>query len=96
MLKNNETDDGQYQVLVVYGTFISPNVMTLLDDSQLYEGYITVYTKGKIIPVSKIYVWRALLYSCFSQRWTRYWARLTPSCFMLYDFEYKEVKKQDI
>jgi hypothetical protein len=49
-LQNSETDD-QYQILVVYGTFVSTNVMTLLQNKLIYEGYITVYTKGRYTPV---------------------------------------------
>ncbi|KAG0745536.1 hypothetical protein G6F57_003438 [Rhizopus arrhizus] len=48
-LQNSETDD-QYQILVVYGTFVSTNVMTLLQNKLIYEGYITVYTKGRYTP----------------------------------------------
>lgn len=42
----------QYQVLVVYGTYVGSRVMTLLDNKLIYEGFITVYTRGKLIPVS--------------------------------------------
>ncbi|KAK4520196.1 uncharacterized protein ATC70_008327 [Mucor velutinosus] len=42
--------NNQYQVLVVYGTFVSSRVMTLLDNKLIYEGFITVYTRGKLIP----------------------------------------------
>lgn len=44
--------NNQYQVLVVYGTFVSSRVMTLLDNKLIYEGFITVYTRGKLIPAS--------------------------------------------
>lgn len=45
--------NNQYQVLVVYGTFVSSRVMTLLDNKLIYEGFITVYTRGKLIPASR-------------------------------------------
>ncbi len=54
-LKDSETNN-QYQVLVVYGTYVSSRVMTLLDNKRIYEGFITVYTRGKLIPVSYILI----------------------------------------
>ncbi|CAO3613193.1 unnamed protein product [Mucor hiemalis] len=57
-LRDNETND-QYQVLVVYGTYVSSRVMTLLDNKRIYEGFITVYTRGKLIPRWARY-WAAL------------------------------------
>jgi hypothetical protein len=54
-LQDTETND-QYQVLVVYGTYVSSRVMTLLDNELIYEGFITVYTRGKLIPVSQLFV----------------------------------------
>ncbi|KAL7332322.1 hypothetical protein PS15p_204380 [Mucor circinelloides] len=51
--------NNQYQVLVVYGTFVSSRVMTLLDNKLIYEGFITVYTRGKLIPRWARY-WAAL------------------------------------
>jgi hypothetical protein len=51
IIQDTETNN-QYQVLVVYGTFVSSRVMTLLDNKLIYEGFITVYTRGKLIPVS--------------------------------------------
>lgn len=54
-LKDAETND-QYQVLVVYGTYVSSRVMTLLDNKMIYEGFITVYTRGKLIPVSSAFI----------------------------------------
>lgn len=50
-IQNSETNE-KYQVLVIYGTFVSSRVMTLLDNKMIYEGFITVYTRGKLIPVS--------------------------------------------
>lgn len=49
-LQDTETND-QYQVLVVYGTYVGSRVLTLLDNKLIYEGFITVYTRGKLIPV---------------------------------------------
>ncbi|KAI8368986.1 hypothetical protein BD560DRAFT_304388, partial [Blakeslea trispora] len=46
---DKDTHD-QYQVLVVFGTYVSSRVMTLLDNKRIYEGFLTVYTKGKLIP----------------------------------------------
>ncbi|CAO3703713.1 unnamed protein product [Rhizopus stolonifer] len=74
-LKDSNTDE-QHQILIIYGTFVSENVMTLLHNRPVYDGYITVYTKGSYTP-----------------RWNRYWARLSPECFQLYDFEYKDKRK---
>ncbi|KAG2233667.1 hypothetical protein INT48_008457 [Thamnidium elegans] len=48
-LQDKETQH-QYQVLVVYGTYVESRVMTLLDNKLIYEGFITVYTRGKFIP----------------------------------------------
>lgn len=62
-LQNSETDD-QYQILVVYGTFVSTNVMTLLQNKLIYEGYITVYTKGRYTPV-KIHTEQNLFFFFF-------------------------------
>ncbi|KAF1804010.1 hypothetical protein FB192DRAFT_1279406 [Mucor lusitanicus] len=76
--------NNQYQVLVVYGTFVSSRVMTLLDNKLIYEGFITVYTRGKLIPASSIL--RFII-------WARYWATLYPGHIELYDFEYKERRK---
>jgi hypothetical protein len=50
-VQDKESND-QYQVLVLYGTYVSSRVMTLLDNKLIYEGFITVYTRGKLIPVS--------------------------------------------
>jgi hypothetical protein len=50
-IQDKESND-QYQVLVLYGIFVSSRVMTLLDNKLIYEGFITVYTRGKQIPVS--------------------------------------------
>lgn len=50
-LQDAETNE-QYQVLVVYGTYVGSRVLTLLDNKLIYEGFITVYTRGKLIPVS--------------------------------------------
>lgn len=49
-LKDSNTDE-QHQVLIIYGTFVSENVMTLLHNRPVYDGYITVYTKGSYTPV---------------------------------------------
>ncbi|KAI9250754.1 hypothetical protein BY458DRAFT_444543 [Sporodiniella umbellata] len=48
-LKPDEAEE-PFQVLVVYGTFVSPSVMRLLKNETIYKGYITVYTKGRAIP----------------------------------------------
>ncbi|EPB85898.1 hypothetical protein HMPREF1544_07314 [Mucor circinelloides 1006PhL] len=37
--------NNQYQVLVVYGTFVSSRVMTLLDNKLIYEGFITRWAR---------------------------------------------------
>jgi hypothetical protein len=42
----------KYQVVVVFGTFITSRVMTLIDNRRIYEGFLTVYTRGQLIPVS--------------------------------------------
>ncbi|KAI9265469.1 hypothetical protein EDC94DRAFT_538950 [Helicostylum pulchrum] len=57
-LQDKETQH-QYQVLVVYGTYVESRVMTLLDNKLIYEGFITVYTRGKFIPRWARY-WAAL------------------------------------
>lgn len=47
-----EYTEEQYQVLVIYGTFLNKSVITLLQNDIIYRGYITVYTKGRVIPVN--------------------------------------------
>lgn len=50
-LKDNETED-EYQVLIIYEAYICKNIMALLQNELIYEGYITVYVKGAYTPVS--------------------------------------------
>ncbi|KAI8972485.1 hypothetical protein BDB01DRAFT_730105 [Pilobolus umbonatus] len=46
----NHSGTEQYQVLIECGTFISSRIMTWIDHKRIYQGYITVYTRGKSIP----------------------------------------------
>ncbi|KAI8059058.1 uncharacterized protein B0P05DRAFT_640879 [Gilbertella persicaria] len=57
-IQDKESHD-QYQVLIVFGTYVSSRVMTLLDNKRIYEGFLTVYTRGKLIPRWTRY-WAAL------------------------------------
>lgn len=50
-MKDNETED-EYQVLIIYEAYICKNIMALLQNELIYEGYITVYVKGAYTPVS--------------------------------------------
>jgi hypothetical protein len=47
----NDSND-KYQLLVIYGTYVNSRVMTLIDNRRIHEGFITVYSRGALIPVS--------------------------------------------
>lgn len=94
---NSDPKQGQsndFQLLVVHGTYISRRTQNMLNNTILFEDFITAYVRTSMVPVSFFYFFYYCLFVNIIykyKRWDRFWGILRGVQFELYDFEYKEV-----
>ncbi|KAI8329904.1 hypothetical protein BD560DRAFT_379154 [Blakeslea trispora] len=83
-----------FQLLVVYGTYMSHRTQNMMNNTILFEDFVTVYIQTGMVPVSnRLYSIVHINSYCF-KRMDRFWGVLRGVQFELYDFEYKEVTRK--